>query len=90
MYRNIHLITLMYIFRHYITIFIIYQGGIMATLKIIDRKDKFLIEVDGSKVPYVTTYELTRKPSGTVLLHLALAMSEVEIEVESDQITTTK
>ena len=62
----------------------------MATLKIIDRKDKFLIEVDGSKVPYVTTYELTRKPSGTVLLHLALAMSEVEIEVESDQITTER
>lgn len=58
----------------------------MATLKIIDRKDKFLIEVDGSKVPYVTTYELTRKPSGCVLLHLALAMSEVEVEIESDQI----
>lgn len=60
----------------------------MATLKIIDRKDKFLIEVDGSKVPYVTTYELIRKPCGSVLLNLALAMSEVEIEVESDKITT--
>lgn len=60
----------------------------MATLKIIDRKDKFLIEVDGSKVPYVTTYELIRKPCGFVLLNLALAMSEVEIEVESDKITT--
>ena len=60
----------------------------MATLKIIDRKNKFLIEVDGSKVPYVTTYELIRKPCGSVLLNLALAMSEVEIEVESDKITT--
>ena len=60
----------------------------MATLKIIDRKDKFLIEVDGSKVPYVTAYELIRKPCGSVLLNLALAMSEVEIEVESDKITT--
>ena len=60
----------------------------MATLKIIDRKDKFLIEVDGSKVPCVTTYELTREPSGIVLLQLALAKSEVEIEVESNQITT--
>ena len=58
----------------------------MATLKIIDRKDKFLLEVDGSKIPYVTTYELTRKPCGSVLLHLALAMSEVEVEIESDQI----
>ena len=60
----------------------------MATLKIIDRKDKFLIEVDGSKVPYVTTYELIRKPCGSVLLNLALAMTEVEIEVESDNIST--
>lgn len=58
----------------------------MATLKIIDRKDKFLLEVDGSKIPYVTTYEIIRKPSGSVLLHLALAMSDVEIEVESDNI----
>lgn len=62
----------------------------MATLKIIDRKDKFLLEVDGSKIPYVTTYELIRKPSGSVLLHLALAMSDVEIEVESDNIECTE
>lgn len=62
----------------------------MATLKIIDRKDKFLIEVDGSKVPYVTTYELIRKPCGSVLLNLALAMSEVEIEIESNSVTTNK
>ncbi len=60
----------------------------MATLKIIDRKDKFLIEVDGSKVPYVTTYELIRKPCGSVLLNLALAMSDVEIDIESDNIST--
>ena len=40
----------------------------MAKLRIIDRHDKFLLEIDGSKVPYVTTYQLTRKPSGTVLL----------------------
>lgn len=60
----------------------------MATLKIIDRKDKFMIEVDGSKVPYVTTYELIRKPCGSVLLNLALAMSDVEIDIESDNIST--
>lgn len=58
----------------------------MATLKIIDRRDKFVVEVDGSKVPYVTTYELIRKPSGSVLLNLALAMSDVEVEIESDYI----
>ena len=58
----------------------------MATLKIVDRRDKFVVEVDGSKVPYVTTYELIRKPSGSVLLNLALAMSDVEVEIESDHI----
>ena len=62
----------------------------MATLKIIDRKDKFLLEVDGSKIPYVTTYELVRKPCGSVLLHLALAMSEVEVEINSDDIERTE
>lgn len=56
----------------------------MAKLRIIDRKDKFLVEVDGSKIPYVTTYEVIRKPCGSVLLNLALAMREVEVEVEID------
>lgn len=62
----------------------------MPTLKIIDRRDKFVVEVDGSKVPYVTTYELIRKPSGSVLLNLALAMSDVEVEIESDHIERRK
>ena len=62
----------------------------MATLKIVDRRDKFVVEVDGSKVPYVTTYELIRKPSGSVLLNLALAMSDVEVEIESDHIERRK
>lgn len=60
----------------------------MAKLRIIDRKDKLLIEVDGTKIPYATTYELTRKASGSVLLKLALAMSDVEVEIESDKIFT--
>ena len=64
----------------------------MAKLRIVDTKDKFMVEVDGSKIPYVTTYELVRKPCGTVLLNLALAMSDVEVEIDSDNIveTTTK
>lgn len=62
----------------------------MAKLRIVDTKDRFLIEVDGSKIPYVTTYELIRKPCGTVLLNLALAMSDVEVEIDSDNIVKTK
>lgn len=61
----------------------------MAKLRIVDTKDKFMIEVDGSKIPYVTTYELVRKPCGTVLLNLALAMSDVEVEIDSDNIVET-
>lgn len=58
----------------------------MAKLKIIDRHDKLLIEIDGTRIPYATTYELVRKASGSVLLNLALAMSDVEVEIESDHI----
>ncbi|MEE1219540.1 MAG: hypothetical protein U0L20_06425 [Ruminococcus sp.] len=58
----------------------------MSVLKIIDTKDKFLIEIDGSKVPYVTSYSLTKTVSNTVLLKLALAINDVDIEIESDKI----
>ena len=61
----------------------------MAKLKIIDRHDKLLIEIDGTRIPYATTYELVRKASGSVLLRLALAMSDAEIEIESDKIDCT-
>ena len=58
----------------------------MSVLKIIDTKDKFIIEIDGSKVPYVTSYSLTKTVSNTVLLKLALAINDVDIEIESDKI----
>ena len=35
----------------------------MAKLKLIDKKDKFLLEIDGKEIPYVTSYELTRTVS---------------------------
>lgn len=56
----------------------------MTKLRIVDRKDKLIIEVDGGEIPYVVGYELFRKPSNTVLLNLALAMSDVEIEIDSE------
>ena len=60
----------------------------MASLKIVDRKDKFMIEVDGTNVPYVTTYELSRSVSGIIMLRMALSIPDVEVEIESDNITT--
>lgn len=56
----------------------------MPKLKIIDRKDKLLIEVDNVGIPYATAYEITRTASRSVILNLSIAMSDPEIEIESD------
>ena len=62
----------------------------MATLRIIDTKDRFLVEVDGSKIPYVTTYELTRTVGDVVLLKLALSVIDPEVEIETDKVNIRK
>lgn len=60
----------------------------MAKLKLIDTKDKFLLEIDGTKIPYVTSYQITRTVSEVVLLKLALSVADVEsVEIVSDKIT---
>lgn len=58
----------------------------MARLRIIDTKDRFLVEVDGSEIPYVTTYELTRTVGNIVLLKLALSVRNAEVEVTTDKV----
>lgn len=63
----------------------------MAKLKLIDTKDKFLLEIDGTKIPYVTSYQITRTVSEVVLLKLALSVADVEsVEIVSDKITNEK
>lgn len=62
----------------------------MATLKIIDTKDRFLVEVDGTEIPYVTTYELTRTVEDIVLLKLALSVIDPEVEIETDKVNIRK
>lgn len=59
----------------------------MAKLKLIDTKDKFLLEIDGTEIPYVTSYQITRTVSEVVLLKLALSVADVEsVEIVSDKI----
>lgn len=59
----------------------------MAKLKLIDTKDKFLLEIDGNEIPYVTSYQITRTVGEVVLLKLALSVSDVDsIEIVSDKI----
>lgn len=60
----------------------------MAKLKLIDTKDKFLLEIDGTEIPYVTSYQITRSVGEVVLLKLALSVANVEkVEIVSDKIT---
>lgn len=60
----------------------------MASLKLIDTKDKFLLEIDGKEIPYVTSYQITRTVGDVVLLKLALSVPNVEkVEIVSDKIT---
>lgn len=60
----------------------------MAKLKLIDTKDKFLLEIDGIEIPYVTSYQITRTVGEVVLLKLALSVADVEsVEIVSDKIT---
>lgn len=60
----------------------------MASLKLIDTKDKFLLEIDGKEIPYVTSYQITRTVGDVVLLKLALSVAKVEkVEIVSDKIT---
>ena len=63
----------------------------MAKLKLIDIKDKFLLEIDGTEIPYVTSYQITRTVGEVVLLKLALSVADVEsVEIVSDKITNEK
>lgn len=62
----------------------------MALLRIIDTKDRFLVEVDGTEIPYVTTYELTRTVGDIVLLKLALSVIDPEVEIETDKVNIRK
>lgn len=60
----------------------------MAKLKLIDTKDRLLLEIDGTEIPYVTSYQITRTVSEVVLLKLALSVADVEsVEIVSDKIT---
>lgn len=64
----------------------------MAKFKLIDTKDKFLLEVDGrTEIPYVTSYQITRTVGEVVLLKLVLSVADVEsVEIVSDKITNEK
>lgn len=58
----------------------------MAKLRLVDTQEKFLLEVDGKEIPYVTSYEITRTVGNCLLLKLALSISDVqEVDITTDK-----
>lgn len=57
--------------------------------KIIDLEKIAIMRLrDGTEIPYVTSYQITRTVSEVVLLKLALSVADVEsVEIVSDKIT---
>ena len=59
----------------------------MSTLRLIDNREKFSIEIDGTEIPYVTTYQITRTVGGIVMVNLSLSVNDVDsVEIVSDKI----
>ena len=50
----------------------------MATLKIIDGRDKFVFEVDGHKIPNVIDYEIIRGNNSPAYLKLTVLLGNFE------------
>lgn len=59
----------------------------MAKLKLVDTREKFLLEIDGTKIPYITSYQITKTVGEVVLIKLALSVTDVEdVEIVSDKV----
>lgn len=59
----------------------------MAKLKLVDTREKFLFEIDGTKIPYITSYQITKTVGEVVLIKLALSVTDVEdVEIVSNKV----
>lgn len=61
----------------------------MSVLRLVDTKDKFSLEIDGTEIPYVTTYQITKSVSGFLIVDIHLSVNDVEeLTIESDEAAT--
>ena len=44
----------------------------MARVRLIDTKDKFLLEIDGTEIPHVSTYEISKSVLGYLTMKIVL------------------
>ena len=57
----------------------------MARIKLVDTNEKFSLEIDGTEIPYVTTYTITKTVRGYLTMQINLSVDEVEeIVIDSD------
>lgn len=65
-------------------------GERMAKVRLIDTKDKFSLEIDGSDIPFVSTYTITKTVSGFLTMQVTLGVNEIEeLSIDSDKVQIT-
>lgn len=58
----------------------------MAKVRLIDTAEKFLLEIDGTEIPHVSTYEISKSVLGYLTLKVMLSVNEVEeLDIETDK-----
>ena len=65
-------------------------GETMAKVRLIDTKDRFSLEIDGSDIPFVSTYTITKTVSGFLTMQVTLGVNEIEeLSIDSDKVQIT-
>ena len=63
----------------------------MAKVRLIDTKDKFLLEIDGTEIPHVSTYEISKSVLGYLTMKIVLSVNKVEeLDIETDKDVNVK
>ena len=58
----------------------------MAKVRLIDTKEEFLLEIDGTAIPHVSTYEISKSVQGFWTMKIVLSVNEVEeLDIETDK-----
>ena len=58
----------------------------MSKVRLIDTKDRFLLEIDGQSIPHVTTYTISKSVMGYLTMQVSLSVNEVEeLSIETDK-----
>lgn len=58
----------------------------MAKVRLIDTAEKFLLEIDGTEIPHVSTYEISKSVNGFLMMKIVLSVNEVEeLDIETDK-----